>query len=54
VKKGWHAEQTSTFISLAVEIVSKELPQAQVTLIRLVFGWIFSFMTVFSVFIINP
>jgi hypothetical protein len=31
VKKGWHFEQISTFISLTVAPVSNSLPQAQCT-----------------------
>ena len=44
VKNGWHSEQTSNLISSSVDIVTNELPHAQVTLHSLYSGWIPSFM----------
>ena len=44
VKNGWQAEQISVLISSSVDLVTKVLPHAQVTLHSLNSGWIPCFM----------
>ena len=44
VKKGWHWEQMSRWISCCVERVSNEFPQAQMTLAVAYTGWMSAFM----------
>jgi len=48
VKKGWHSEQISTRMFSLTDPVSNSLPQTQVTLVTVNFGWIACFILVTS------